>query len=133
MRAISFYVVVAGLVQVAALQSVAQGADDYFLLKAEAKGRLSVTVDPQSGKVTRATLSSLPKGAKPVWGELGISYGMTLADGKEIHDLAKSLDGQVVLVTGTVEIRNSPPMNRAPDPPHLVFCVQTLKAAPKSK
>ena len=132
MRAIRLFVFVAGLLQVASLQAAEPGADDYFRLKAEARGRLGVTVDPKSGKV-RVGLSSLPEGARPVPGELGISYGMFLADDKELHELAKSLDGQVVLVTGTVEIREEPPMNRAPVPPVLVFRVETLKAAPKSK
>src|SRR5262249_46590474 len=124
MRAIHLSAFVAGLLQVASLQASEQvGAEEYFRLKAEAKGRLSVTVDPKSGKITRAELSSMPKGARPFPGKVGIGYRMILADDKALHDLAKSLDGQAVLVTGTVEIRESPPMGRAPDPPILVFRV----------
>ncbi|MFO0969342.1 MAG: hypothetical protein U0793_27615 [Gemmataceae bacterium] len=82
----------------------AGGRDDSFF-RFEAKGVLSVRLDPNDKKIVGVTFRC-PKFT--IFGRIDV----TLPEKKEIHELAKKLSGQKVILTGTAALVVEPPMDR---------------------
>lgn len=97
---------------------------DASYFKVEAKGRWTVVLDPNSKKVRSASFTC---GKFTVFGRIHV----VLPDNKEMHELARKLHGETVIVTGTAALDEEPPMGRLPNPPRFMLFVESLKAAAK--
>jgi hypothetical protein len=120
--------VVCGLLAQGSLAQDPEQPDEYLRLSFEAKGRLKVSLDPKSGKVSAVSLSV---GKETWWLDF-------TAKELNLRDEAKKLDGQTVFVTGeflpnvVVQERSTEPLvRRSFDWPTLR--VKTLEAAGKKK
>jgi hypothetical protein len=96
----------------------------YF--KVEARGRLTVTFEP-NGKKVRSVDFTCPKFT--IFGHIDV----VLPDKKDLHEQARKLHGQMVIITGRATLVEEPPMGRAPLPGRFFLFVEGLQPATKAK